>query len=254
MEPLQPCLNLPTSLACILRCLQVLPNALIIPSSLALCCADSTLGHHMAYHWGKQSTDEKLVNRPNPSKHHLGIILPDSHRHPRFGSEISVDTTPKLQRFRHYRRVFHLVMICLINGRCSASNWAFRTQTTLWESHTGQIKVQLERKKRLRRTHCKQCKHWGVLKAFREVSLFVMCRTMKWCLQGWGRVVQGIERGSSAHVLWTCRGKCDLPQRNLGQDAAFQPDRLFAMFPGAQDRGCVSGFCPCSSPGMAAEP
>lgn len=33
-------------------------------------------------------------------------------------------------------------------------------------------------------------------------------------------------RGSSTHVLWTCRWKCDLPQRNLGQGAEFQPDRL----------------------------
>lgn len=87
--------------------------------------------------------------------------------------------TPKLQHFPQYRRVSPLVTTCLINGRCSASNWAFRTQTTLWESHTGQIKVQLERKRRLRRTHCKH--QWGVLEAFRGV--FVVCRTMKRCLR-----------------------------------------------------------------------
>lgn len=52
VEPLQPCLNLPTSLAFILTYLQVLsfptalPNALLIPSSSALCCADSTWTPH----------------------------------------------------------------------------------------------------------------------------------------------------------------------------------------------------------------
>lgn len=46
---------------------------------------------------------------------------------------------------------------------------------------------------------------------------------LMWCCPGfWWRKT----RGSSIHVQWTARWKRDLSQRNSGQGAGFQPDRL----------------------------
>lgn len=63
------------------------------------------------------------------------------------------------------------------------------------------------------------------------------------------RAEEGLSRVEKEEVVLMCcehRGKWDLPQRNLGQGAAFQPGRLLA------DRGCVSGLQRTGSPGTGA--
>lgn len=89
------------------------------------------------------------VNRPNLSEDHVGSILPHAcHHHHPFRSEISVDTTPKLQHFPESSWVFPLVMTCSIKWKMFYQQFSPYDVDNSMGISCWTIKIRLERKKR----------------------------------------------------------------------------------------------------------